>query len=155
MKLPSRTLALALLSLSFTGCAVDPDGAEVNASAVESQPLVARPGSVDFGRVLVGRSALSTLTLVNTAAADADITSVRSLPPGPCVPPDAYLPPDPSAAAFRTRAIAPCVRPGGTSALDVQFTPARVGTVSAQIAVEYVVRGAAHTLCIPVAGAGA
>lgn len=136
MKLSHRAFALATFSLLFTGCAVDPDGAETNASAVESQPLVARPASVDFGRVVVGRSALSTLALVNTAAADADITGVRALPPGPCVPPDPYIPPDPYASAFTARAIAPCVRPGSASGLDLRFTPARVGAVSAQIAVD-------------------
>ena len=56
--------------------------AEPTASAVESQPFVARPGSYDFRRVVVGRSALTEVTLVNTAEANADITAVRSIPPG-------------------------------------------------------------------------
>ena len=156
MNTSPRALALALVSLSITGCAVGPDDAEPTASAVESQPFVARPGSYDFRRVVVGRSALTEVTLVNTAEANADITAVRSIPPGPCVPPDPYVPPDPDApaAAFRARAIAPCVRPGGTSELQVQFTPARVGEAGAQIAVDYLVRGAPYTLCVPVAGVG-
>ncbi|CAN5187200.1 hypothetical protein BH11MYX1_BH11MYX1_05490 [soil metagenome] len=160
--------------LGIVGCATDVDP-DLTTSARSEGPLAAAPGSAALGRFRVGDSGRLTVALANSGRSEITIRNISLIPPDPyspayvppdpCYPPDPFhnppadVPPDPyhnppgdlpPTAYLTTRLIAPCVKPGGSTSLDVGFSAINAGGFAAGIQLEYATGdGQAFALTVP------
>ncbi len=153
----SLVLGACALAGSF-GC-VDLDDSEASTdTAVRSEgPLTTPRGSIAFGQVRTGSTTELGLQLDNTGRSEIVIRQVSIVPPDPYapayVPPDPCIPPDPyhnPPGDLTTRLIVPCIKPAGTTTLNVAFAPSEAGGFAAGIRVDYATAdGGAYSLTVP------
>lgn len=131
--------ALAMLAVGSAGCGGAGEDPSSEVQAVEAQPLVARPASLDLGAVPVGTTTTQRVALLNNGRDVVDVTDVTfvaSFPPDPC----------------RAVVIQPCIRPGETTSLAVTCSPTTAGSFGGRVAISYHSGTASYVLSVAVTG---
>lgn len=165
-------LAAATL-VGLVGCAVDDDPAPITSARSEEPLTAAEPAAL--GQFRVDDTGHVDVTLANGGRKEIIIRKISLIPPDPyapefvppdpCYPPDPYhnppgdVPPDPyhnpptyhaPETYVTTRLLAPCVKPGGATTLEVGFSAIDAGGFAAGIQIEYATAdGEAFTLTVP------
>lgn len=176
LKTLTHAAALAL-SFALAGCSAGagdgeeaaPDTTGAAVQALDAPQLVASTTRVNLGSIRLGSARGAVITLTNIGRVDADLVSIRIIPPDPYDPalhnpPGLHNPPDdrplPEGALterygdFNAIAIAPCVRPQGSQTLLVGFTPTSVGAQHVTVVVSYVDGTGGHQITLTVDATG-
>lgn len=177
-KLRTLTHAAALaLSFALAGCSAGddvevapaPDTTGAAAQALDAPQLVASTTRVNLGSIALGSSRGAVITLTNRGRVDADLVSIRIVPPDPYDPalhnpPADHNPPDdrplPDGAIterygdFNAIAIVPCVRPQASQTLLIGFTPTSVGAQHVTVIVSYIDGTGGHQITLTVDASG-
>ena len=133
---------LMVMALSAFGCVGGADSVASETQALGTDPLAARPSSIDFGTVAVGSTVTASVALSDVGTDVVDVTDVTysgTFPPDPC----------------RAVVIQPCIFPGQTTTLEVTCSAAAAGNFGGRVAVRYHAGSDFHLLTVPVSGIAA